>query len=107
MPYAGSDFPVATAGEKIPYFFDFTNTLGVGETIISATWSAAVTVNSTVNDPTPSDILSGPAGITGNIVGQEFTNLIKGVKYLLTCTATTNTGNIQVSYTHLTIDGPV
>jgi hypothetical protein len=106
MPYAGQDFPVATTAEKVTYFFDFTGMLASGETILSASVVSAVAVDSEVFDPSSSDIVSGGSSITGNIVGQQFTNLVNGVKYLVTFTATTSQGNILIPYSHFIVDIP-
>lgn len=106
MPYAGSDFPIATTAEKLTYFFDFTGMLASGETVASASWSAAVAIDSTVFDPSAAGIVSGAASITGNVVGQQFTSLVNGVKYLVTCTAITTQGNILICYSHFAVDIP-
>ena len=106
MPYAGSDFPIATAAEKISYFFDFTGSLAAGETVSSATWTAAVAADSETPDSNAANIVFGSASITGNVVGQQFTTLVNGVKYLVVCTANTNQGNILIPYSHFMVDIP-
>lgn len=106
MPYAGSDFPVATTTEKISYFFDFSPALAAGELVTSATWTTSVAPDSNVFDVNSASVVYGSSSITGNIVGQQFYNLVNGVKYLIVCTANTNQGNILVPYSHLYVDIP-
>lgn len=76
-------------GETATYAFDFISRLAVGETITSQ--SVAATVYSGV-DPTPSNIISGSATVSGTIVSQKITGGVAGTIYKLVSTATTSAG---------------
>lgn len=106
MPYVGEDFPNATVGETITYFLDFTDTLASGETLTGASVTTAVAIDSEVNDPSAATVATGPASISGNIIGQKFENMVLGVKYLVTFTGDTSQGNVVISYTHFFTDQP-
>jgi hypothetical protein len=106
MPYAGEDFSNATVGETITYFIDFTPTLATGETITGASVTSAVAVNSTTNDPSAAAVATGPASISGNIVGQKFAGMVLNVTYLVTFIANTSQGNEIICYSHFFTDQP-
>lgn len=80
--------------------FDFTSRLAVGETISSATVTAAV---STGTDSSPSSIVSGSASISGARVTQTLTAGTVGVIYKLTCTATTSLSNVFIMTAFLAV----
>jgi hypothetical protein len=106
MPYAGSDFPPADFGEVVSYFFDFTNTLAAGETLVTAVWTAAVANNSPVFDSGAAAIVKGSAWLSGNITGQQFYNMVVNVRYLVTATVTTSNGNTLICYSHISCEKP-
>jgi len=93
--------PNKVSTESIIVTFDFTNDLGQGETISSAS------VTSTVHqgaDSNPSTMISGPAIISGSTVLQRIVGGISGVIYCLTCTITTNSSNIKVLKTTIPVN---
>lgn len=106
MPYAGSDFPMADFGSTVTYFFDFTFALFTGETVTAASWTCATATDSQVADASASSRISGPASITGAVVGQKFTGYLAGVKYLVEATATTSLGNSITCWSHFYCDSP-
>jgi hypothetical protein len=75
-------------GETIKEVFDFTSRLAVGETISTATVTAAVYSGT---DPTPT-LVSGAATIQGAQVTQLLAGGVAGTTYLLTCFAVTSSG---------------
>ena len=81
------------AGSTEPRVFPFTSRLSVGETISSATVTAAVYSGV---DASPSNIISGAASVSGALVTQTLTAGTAGVIYRLTCSATTSLSNIFV-----------
>ncbi len=78
--------PKAPSETKI-YYFDFTSQLAASETI--STKSTAATVYSGT-DASPSSIVNGAAGSSGQVVSQSITAGTEGVIYLLTVTITTS-----------------
>lgn len=81
------------SGSTEPREFPFTSRLAIGETISSATVTAAVYSGV---DASPSSILSGAASISGGIVTQTITGGTVGVIYSLSCAATTSLSNVLV-----------
>ena len=75
------------SGETVKTVFDFISRLAVGETISSASTSAAVYSGT---DAAPSGLVSGSASISGTQVTQALTAGTVGVVYMLTCTALTS-----------------
>ena len=75
------------SGETVSEVFDFTSRLALGETISSATVTAAVYSGS---DSSPSALISGSASISAGKVTQKVTGGTLGVTYTLTCTAITS-----------------
>lgn len=69
--------------------FDFASALSIGETIVSALVTATVFSG---EDANPSNIINGSATISGSIVLQSVTAGTIGVVYVLSCAATTSTG---------------
>lgn len=106
MPYAGDDFPNADVGEVITYYFDFTGALAQGEAISGAIWAASVAPDSEAYDTSAATIVSGPALISGNIIGQRFSGQVSGVKYLVTASAVTNLANTLITYSHFFCETP-
>ena len=94
-------------GEVITPSFDFKNQLRLGlvngsgvtftETIATASVSAAVYCGT---DATPSNVISGPATISGTVVTQKIIGGLVGVVYDLTITITTT---VQSPYKPQTI----
>ena len=68
--------------------FDFLSLLAIGESISTASVSAAVYSGT---DSSPSSLISGSATITGSKVTQKITGGVVGVVYLVTCSVTTST----------------
>lgn len=77
------------AGETRSYSFYFLSLLGPTETISSATCTATVFSG---NDPTPGNIISGGATISGPVVTQAITGGVVGTIYDVVCTVVTSLG---------------
>lgn len=101
--YVGNDFDPSDVGEIENYGFDFTAILGVGETIVSATWVCSV-VNGT--DPSPSSRLYGTPINTTTITTQKISTLLGGVQYRLQAIATTSFGQVLSLWSHVTCNVP-
>lgn len=86
-------FDAKQAGSTEPRIFDFTSKLAVGETISTATVTAAVYSGV---DASPSAIISGSASISGAQVTQKLTAGTAGVIYKLTCSITTSASNTLI-----------
>jgi hypothetical protein len=84
------------------YPFNFISDLAVGETITGATVTALVWSG---NDPTPSNLISGAATISGTVVSQKLTGGVAGNIYAVTCTATTSAGQTLIHSAYLVV-GP-
>lgn len=80
--------------------FDFAQDLTVGETVSSASVTAAVYSGT---DPTPSAILNGAPVASGKQVAQLTTGGILGTTYYITCTATTSLGQVLTRAGYLVI----
>lgn len=80
--------------------FDFTDALGVGETLSTAVTTA--TVYSGV-DANPSAIISGSAVIAGTKVAQKFTGGALGTIYSVVCTITTSSAQTIISEGYLAV----
>ena len=76
-------------GETKTLSFDFTSSLGIGETISTQVVSAT-TYSGT--DASPSSIISGVASASGAVVSQKIAGGVLGVTYELLCAITTSTG---------------
>lgn len=76
-------------GETENVTFNYLSRLAVGETISSASVTAAVYSGS---DPSPGSIVSGTSSISASVVTQAITGGVLGVTYKLTCTALTSAG---------------
>ena len=70
--------------------FDFASILAPGESISSASTSAAVYSGV---DGSPAAIISGGSSISGTKISQKVTGGVAGVVYKLTCLAATTGGN--------------
>lgn len=84
--------------------FDFISALAPGETITTATVTAAVYSGV---DPNPSAIISGSAVISGTQVTQTVTGGVVGTIYGLTCVVTTSLGQTLNSAGFFSIDPPL
>jgi hypothetical protein len=72
--------------ESALYTFDFSSRLGVGESISSATCTAAVYSGT---DASPGAIVSGAASVSSPLVSQLFTGGVLGTTYVVKCKAST------------------
>ena len=86
-------FPIKYATSNILIPFDYISQLLTGEDVVSAAVTAVVI---TGTDPTPSTIVSGSVTIDGTEVLQVIIGGVAGVIYNLTCSATTDLGNILI-----------
>jgi hypothetical protein len=85
--YCGQDWDPLDTAETDVFSLDFINDLNPGEGITAATFSITVTFG---NDPSPSNMLIGPAGISGTIVSQTVSQPpAPGVVYCLSALVTT------------------
>ena len=75
------------SAESIYLGFDFSNRLGVGETISTATFSNACVESVDVNS---SAMLTGTSVISNGVVSHMVASGIAGNKYVLTCIITTS-----------------
>lgn len=89
-------FPPKTPAESEVFAVDFTRILGPFVTILSGTVTATVLEGT---DPTPSNIVSGPAAVGQNPVGtagkvllQRIATSVEGVRYKLLFRATCSDG---------------
>ena len=88
------DFAPKLVGATQDVVFEFLGELAVGETISTATVTAAVYSGT---DASPSSLISGSASASGTQVSQKLTGGEEGVIYKLTCTVTTSASNTLVS----------
>lgn len=72
--------------------FDFTKELGTA-TLVSATTTASVTNG---EDPTPANLISGEATVSGQKAYQKVSGGLHGVIYKLRCTAVDSDGGVHV-----------
>lgn len=84
-----------------PVFFDFSGELKTGETLTSVA-PLEVTVQSGT-DPTPANLLSGSAVISGAMVQQMVKPTINGVSYHLRAVAATSLGSQLVVAANLRV----
>jgi hypothetical protein len=87
-----SDLPAILSGVVKTYSFDFSDELGVGETISTKTVTATVYSGT---DASPSSLISGAASSSGAVVSQNITTVsvgVVGVLYELLCQITTSAG---------------
>ena len=91
-------FSAKDPAEVIVYGISFTNLLGVGETISTATFSKAVASGIGSDSGAGALTLSGAADISAApIVKQTVSGGISGLTYRLTATVTTNAGRTLVA----------
>lgn len=99
MPYVGADFDPMDPGETRDLSFDFTSQLADCDRVSSATWAISV-ISGT--DATPNTRLSGsPTVSCDSKVTQRHVGLLDDVRYRVTCTATTNNGEVLVLFSHV------
>ena len=96
------DFPPKLTGETRNYQWDFTGSLALGETVITATVTAAVWSG---NDATPSALISGSAAVASPLVTQLVTGGVAGTIYKLVCAAVTSAGQTIDGYGLLAVLG--
>ena len=87
------DFATKLVGATRAVVFEFLGELVAGETLSTATVTAAVYSGT---DASPSSLISGSASASGTQVSQKLTGGVEGVIYKLTCTITTSAGNTLV-----------
>lgn len=92
--------PAKTVGETLTLSFPFQSQMGVGVTI--STKAVAATVYSGT-DSSPSSVISGSAGSSGQTVTQLVTGGVAGVIYLLICTITTSDSQTLTMSTFLAV----
>lgn len=80
-------FDAKIQGTSAKVTFDFASQLAAGETISSASVTAAVHSGT---DATPSTLISGSASISGSKVTQTIANGVVGVTYKLICVGATS-----------------
>lgn len=85
------------------FAFDFSQVLGSGETLSTASCSVIV-MNGT--DSNPSAILSGTAAITGSKANQRVVNGVSEVTYRLIMTVTTSASNTFTAIGDLPVYDP-
>jgi hypothetical protein len=91
-------------GETLTLEMDFSGDLGVGETLVSATWVCTV-LNGV--DATPSAVISGAATVSGPKTFQQVVGGLEGVNYLETATVTSNLGNTFIGEGSLLVSSVV
>lgn len=84
--------PTIRPGDIESYTEDFSRRIGTSGTISSATWVCAVDQDSTVDDPSPSVRLPGTATNTGTTTSHLYGNMLDGVIYQITVTASISDG---------------
>lgn len=84
-------FPAKNPLEAESYAFEFGDQLLFGETITGATVVASVF---TGEDPTPSNIISGPPTISGTKISQLIIDGVDGVIYNLVAVANTSLSHV-------------
>ncbi len=110
MPWAGNDFPNADVGEVVLLTFDFCPSLGVSETLSSAS-DVFLLISGT--DSTPSSRLVGSPVISGetvsqlvSFVGLVLTDALPTNQYRLIMTVTTSLGQTIDSWAQITVSDP-
>jgi len=93
-------FDVKEASTPFSATFSFSIDLAIGETISSASITAAVYSGT---DAAPSALISGSASISGGEVTQIIIGGVEGVVYLLVCLVGTNLGSTLTRTGYLAI----
>ncbi len=89
--------------EDLSYGMDFTNLLGSGETISTA----SVTVSTYVGtDASPSALLAASPAISSPIVYQRISGGLEGVTYRIKYRISTNQSRVLVAAGYLPVDAP-
>jgi hypothetical protein len=86
--------------ERVKYTFDFASWLAAGETLTSATVTAAVYAGV---DASPSALISGSDSISGAVVTQLIIGGTAGVIYQIDCKAVTSASQTLVLTSRLAI----
>lgn len=97
---ANNEFSPKDPGETVLCTFDYTQSLGVGENILSAIISVLLRVGA---DDDPSAMIDGSVIISTPRVGQLITGGILGNVYHITCTATTSGDQVLILTSPMTI----
>ena len=97
-------FPVKDPTENVAASVDFSARLDStqNETLVSVQ-SVTVTHEDGVADPTPSNILSGSATVSGGVVMQKFTGGVDGADYCVKFVVNTSLGQRLASGTFLSV----
>jgi hypothetical protein len=94
-------FDPKTSTEVVDLSVDFKNRLADGETLQSATtWTATVYSGT---DPSPGDVISGSASVSGTKAVQRVHQGVDGVTYCLLAKVTTSNGQELEEKVHLMI----
>ena len=96
--YIGADYSAIDPTETAAFSMDFTNDLGSGETINTATWTC---VDITGLDTSASSRLIGSATTTGSIVTQRVGTCLAGSIYRLTATIVTSASQTLSLWSHV------
>lgn len=87
--------------EVILVTFDYSDVLGItGETITSTAWSISVYDGV---DPSPQTMLSGSGTFNNTSASNYIQGGVDGVTYLLSCVATTNSGETLKLSAHMLV----
>lgn len=92
--------PAKKLGETVVVPCDFLSRLSLGETITSASCTCVVYAGV---DPSPANVISGTATVSGSIVNQLITGGVLGVIYELLFRAVTSLGQVLELSAYLTI----
>jgi hypothetical protein len=105
--YVGQDFDPIEPGEVDAFTLDFTADVGVGNTILNATWTCSVQstlIGSTV-DAVPQSRVYGAATVNNqggkNYTSQVLTSMVDGNNYIVQATVQTSDGRLLQRYSHV------
>lgn len=91
-------YPAKGIDEDVIVGWEFGKELPDGVTISSAgTTVMAVNADSTVSDPSPENMLSGAASVSGSVVSQKLIDGLVGAKYDVKLTANLSDGQVLES----------
>jgi hypothetical protein len=91
-----SNFEAKHVREVVVLRFPFGQELPLGITIASLQLICTVSSVASGQDPTPANLLLGPASITAGEVFQRVQQGVAGVTYLMVCVATLSSGLVLV-----------
>jgi hypothetical protein len=90
--YPGEDFIMTTPSEIRALSFDFSDAFVDGDNIVTAVWTCSVSADSPNPDPNAGSHIGAPFANTAHIATATLQQCVEGVRYLLTCVATTASG---------------